>query len=377
MKKITLILTVAVILLSCTGKKGNEYKIAGVIKGSDVAVVYLQKMDSTGWVTKDSAVVKNGEFEFKGKVDSPDRWNIVLKGKEMMFPFFLENSDIKMIVHSDSAGLIDVNGSANQDVFKKYIVKNDSIQRLIGSLEPLYTRADSLKDTATMKKLDDQFNSFDNGIKKLIINLAKSNPSSPVGPWLIMRNSYRFEYPELDSLMHGFDTTLNHSFFYQAIAKRVGVLKRVQIGQPAIDFTMNDTTGHPVSLSSLKGRILLVDFWASWCGPCRAENPNVVKAYAGFHNKGFDVLGVSFDRKKDKWEKAIKDDKLIWNHVSDLQYWGNAAGKLYGISSIPANILLDKDQKIIGRNLRGETLIAKLTELLGAPESKPIKHLKK
>ena len=206
MRKITLILTVAVILLSCTGKKGNEYKIAGIIKGSDVAMVYLQKMDTTGWVTKDSAVVKNGEFEFKGKVESPDRWNITLKGKEMMFPFFLENSDINMIVHSDSAGLIDVTGSANQDIFKKYIVKNDSIQKLISNLEPLYTKADSVKDTATMKKLDDQFNSFDNGIKKLIVDLAKSNPASPVGPWLIMRNSYRFDFPELDSLSHVFDS---------------------------------------------------------------------------------------------------------------------------------------------------------------------------
>jgi len=377
MKKIVIIFAVTAILLSCTGKKGNQYNITGVVKGTKAEMVYLQKMDSTGWVTMDSAAVKNGEFEFKGKVDFPDRWNLTIKGKEMAFPFFLENSDIKLVVHADSTGLLEVTGSSNQDLFRKFNENNDSIQKLINAMDPMYAKADSLRDTATMKKLDDKFNAFDKEMKKLIVDLAKNHPASPSGPWLIMRNSYRFELPELDSLLGVFDTTLSHSFYYKAVAKRVGILKRVQIGQPAIDFTMNDTTGKSITLSSLKGNILLVDFWASWCGPCRAENPNVVKAYAGFHKKGFDVLGVSFDRKKDKWEKAIKDDKLTWAHVSDLQYWGNAAGKLYGISSIPANVLLDKDHKIIGRNLRGDALIAKLTELLGPPEIAKVKQVYK
>jgi peroxiredoxin len=377
MKKIVIIFAVAAILLSCTGKKGNQYNITGVVKGTKAEMVYLQKMDSTGWVTMDSAAVKNGEFEFKGKVDSPDRWNLTIKGKEMAFPFFLENSDIRLVVHADSTGLLEVTGSANQDLFRKFNENNDSIQKLINAMDPMYAKADSLKDTATMKKLDGQFSAYDKEMKKLIVDLANNHPASPAGPWLIMRNSYRFELPELDSLLGVFDTTLSHSFYYKAVAKRVDILKRVQIGQPAINFTMNDTIGKPVTLSSLKGNILLVDFWASWCGPCRAENPNVVKAYAGFHKKGFDVLGVSFDRKKEKWEKAIKDDKLTWTHVSDLLYWGNAAGKLYGISSIPSNVLLDKDQKIIGRNLRGDALIAKLTELLGSPEIAKVKQVYK
>ena len=121
----------------------------------------------------DSAKVKNGEFEFKGKIESPDRWNLKIKGKEMMFPFFLENSDIRLLVHADSTGVIDVTGSASQDLFKKYIVKNDSIQKLINDLDPIYAKADSLKDTATMKKLDEQFNGYDSGMKKLIVRPCK------------------------------------------------------------------------------------------------------------------------------------------------------------------------------------------------------------
>jgi peroxiredoxin len=377
MKKIFLLFAVAAILVSCTGKK-DSFRISGILKGADTVagMVYLQKMDSTGWVTMDSAAVKSGEFEFKGKVDCPDRWNLTVKGTDMMFPFFLENSDIRIVIHADSSAKLDVTGSANQDVFKRYVEQYDSVQNLINALDPVFTRADSLKDTLTLKKLDEEFNRYYSALKTLITDVAKNHPASPAGPWLIMRNSYRFELPELEVLLNGFDSTLSQSYYFKAVKKRVAILKSVQVGQPAIDFTMNDTTGKPVVLSSLKGAILLVDFWASWCGPCRAENPNVVKAYAGFHKKGFDVLGVSFDRNKEKWVKAIKEDNLAWNHVSDLLYWGNAAGKLYGISSIPSNVLLDRDQKIIGRNLQGEALIAKLTELLGPPETVPAKRVK-
>lgn len=136
-------------------------------------------------------------------------------------------------------------------------------------------------------------------------------------------------------------------------------------GNEAPDFTMDDPDGNPVSLSSFKGKVLLVDFWASWCGPCRRENPNVVRLYNKYHEKGFDILGVSLDRGRDPWLKAIDTDGLVWHHVSDLKGWSNSAAQLYGVSSIPHTVLLDKEGRIIARNLRGETLEAKLRELFG------------
>jgi peroxiredoxin len=143
-------------------------------------------------------------------------------------------------------------------------------------------------------------------------------------------------------------------------------MKAVSVGKKAPDFTMNDVAGNPVSLSSKFGaKLLLVDFWAAWCGPCRQENPNVVKVYNEFKKKGFDIFGVSLDRSKDDWVKAIADDKLSWTHVSDLQYWSNAAAKMYAVNSIPANFLLDETGTIIARNLRGEDLRNKVIELLG------------
>jgi peroxiredoxin len=130
---------------------------------------------------------------------------------------------------------------------------------------------------------------------------------------------------------------------------------------------MNDVNGNPVALSSKLGtKLLLVDFWAAWCNPCRKENPNVVNVYKEFNKVGFDVYGVSLDQKKEDWVKAIADDNLTWTHVSDLQYWSNAAAKLYAVNSIPANFLLDENGTIIARNLRGEDLRAKVSELLGS-----------
>jgi peroxiredoxin len=162
------------------------------------------------------------------------------------------------------------------------------------------------------------------------------------------------------------DTAVANTEMIKNLKERVVKMKAVAVGQKAPDFTMNDPEGNQVSFySKIGSKLLLVDFWAAWCGPCRNENPNVVKVYKEFNKKGFDVFGVSLDQKKDDWVKAIADDNLTWTHVSDLQYWNNAAAKMYAVNSIPANFLLDENGIIIGRNLRGEALYNKVKEVLG------------
>ncbi|HMP91660.1 MAG TPA: TlpA disulfide reductase family protein, partial [Phnomibacter sp.] len=169
---------------------------------------------------------------------------------------------------------------------------------------------------------------------------------------------------ELGKFYDTLSPAVKQSFFGKKIGDIVKASKSTEIGNMAPDFTLNNPDGKPVSLSSLRGQYVLVDFWASWCGPCRQENPNVVKAYQAYKSKGFTILGVSLDKDRDPWLEAIKKDKLTWEQVSDLKFWQSPVVELYGIRGIPANVLLDKEGKIIAKNLRGADLEAKLAEVL-------------
>jgi|WetSurMetagenome_2_1015567.scaffolds.fasta_scaffold86679_2 peroxiredoxin len=374
MKKMLFILMILGLFLgSCTKK--NEYRITGSIQGADSGMIFMQTMQGGDWTKIDSFRIVKGEFAFTGKVDLPEMRYLTMKEKQIRLPLFVENSRITVKIYPDSVEKSEIKGSATQDIYKGYLSRQDTINREMDAIYKEYKAAKDAGDTVKLAHQDSLYTLAEGKEKALLVSFAKANPATVVSPWLILRNAYQFELPELEEVTAVFDTSLNSSYYVQTLKKRVMILQTVQVGKVAPDFTLNDTTGKPVSLSSLKGNYLLVDFWASWCGPCRAENPNVVKAYDAYKSKGFGILGVSFDEDGAKWKKAIRDDGLTWTEVSDLQGWNCSAGKAYGINSIPANVLLDKDQVIIARNLRGDDLMKKLEELLG-PAGKPAKKKK-
>ena len=346
-------------------KKGsNEFTINGRMDTVFIGAVYLQQRLDGPFNTIDSAVLTDGKFFFKGTIDYPEMYYLNIKGSKSLIPFFLEPSRINIAVNTSEINKSKISGSASQAEYDKYLDQLDQYNFRIREDYTMRKKAEELGDREKMLHFDSLLSVVDDERSHFIKDFIKNNNNSPITPYLLYRNLYDYDLHELDEAMSNFDTTLQVSPYMPFLADYLRVLKRTDIGQHYVPFTMQDTSGTYIPLADLIGKnYLLVDFWASWCRPCREENPNVLSVYKDFKNKGFDILGVSLDRNKKSWEKAIQDDKLTWHHVSDLGYWQSVAARLYGIRSIPSNVLIDPNGVIIAKNLRGNELRNKLNEI--------------
>jgi peroxiredoxin len=360
-----IVIALLISVVSCSEKKTDGYSIDGTITGMDTGWVFLKKREEGKTITADSTQIKDGKFAFTGKIDLPTLYYLKLQNVEGAYPFFIENAAITMKVAADSIDKSVVSGSVAQDTYAAFQKEENVYSAKMEELYGQYMDAKQANDTVAVKNIETIYDSVQKAQSDFTKDYILKNGKSVVSAYLAISNAYAYTLDDLKAINKAMDPSIANSDYVKKLAERETILASVQVGQPAPDFTMNDTLGNPVSLSSFKGQVVLVDFWASWCGPCRAENPNVVAAYKKFNSKGFTVFGVSLDDNKEKWMEAIAKDGLTWKHVSDLVGWSNAAAKQYGVMSIPASFLLDKEGKIVASNLRGEDLMKKLEEVLG------------
>lgn len=357
--------------LSSCSKKEEGFTINGTIAGLDKGTVYLENTDEKGNKTiADSAQInKDGAFTFTGKISEPLLHTIKLKGEEYGAIFLLDNENIKVEAKKDSIFKAKVSGAVQNDIYKSFY--DNEFKKIQSIAGPIYKLSDSLSQNGKVKLAPEQQTMMDKKWKDLQTfaddltdKFIRKNKDKIAAALVINDRIVSYGTPEQVKTYYAvLSPEVQKSVYGKQLKEAIDLNDKTAVGVTAPEFSQTDVNGKVVKLSDYKGKYVLVDFWASWCGPCRKENPNVVVAYKTYHDKGFDVLGVSLDDKKKLWQKAIEKDGLTWTHVSDLKGWKNDAAVLYGVKLVPTNYLIGPDGKIVAKNLREEALQSKLKEI--------------
>ncbi|MFN4973020.1 MAG: thioredoxin-like domain-containing protein [Bacteroidota bacterium] len=354
------------LLFSCTNKSVTHtgFKVKGTIKNNTESTVTLSELTTQGLVLLDTATVNSdGTFEFSGNV-SEKTFAIINLPKGAVALLLDSVADITLSIDATQPEVYGVAGSADSEELKKLLQINNTYMQQVRNLETKYASMGTEVPSVTeQNRLRAEYDTIMKKRSEELKAFALTNTESLV-PYFLTN----FLMPEADfAFFNEVDKRLFERFssskYAQMHHQRVETLRKTAEGEAAPDIVMNDPYGKTIALSSMRGKYILVDFWASWCQPCRMESPNLVRMYNTYKSKGFDIYSVSLDDNRDAWVKAINDDKLLWTHVSDLQKWNSSVVSQYNIEGIPFAVLLDKDGKIIAKNLRGKALEDQLKQI--------------
>jgi thiol-disulfide isomerase/thioredoxin len=369
MKKCLFFVTVLSLIVSCTGKK-EGFIINGQIQGFTDGKVTLQRRLDNNFITIDSTVIKNGEFSLKGKINDPQVCYIWLNDTLPPIRILVENVKYDLWADINKLDKPSIKGSPLQAKLDEYHALTQPYEDQLDSLYTLVRSARKEGNTQLSDSMEKNYDAVEKEERVVSKDFVGKNSNNIVGPYIMWGTLiYDLELQEMMNMASAFSPSIDSSQYVKLIQAHIATLKKVAVGEMFTEITMPDTIGNNISLSSFKGKIVLVDFWASWCGPCRRENPKVVALYKDYSKKGFEIFGVSFDENGDKWKKAIRDDKLSWIHVSDLKGWQSEGSKLYGVRSIPHTVLLDRDGRIVAKNLQGDDLKKAIDQLVNKKPS--------
>lgn len=354
-------------LAACNSNPGG-YTIEGTLSGEleEGTAVYLKKANEQNQpVDVDTAMVQNGTFTFTGNAETPELHYLFIEETQGNIPLVLEAGTIDVNAHKDSLAYAQIQGTPQNDLFADFLEASRALSRKALSMNEDMRSASVSRDTVAMNSLREEYFELQEEAKDFELDYARENPDALISALIIDKILTTGALPdaEVKELYEALSPEIKNTKVGKKIKERLDKASNASIGSKAPNFTAPTPSGEELALNDVLGKVTILDFWAAWCKPCRAENPNVVRIYHKYKDQGLNILGVSLDRREEDWKKAIEDDGLVWNHVSNVQYFDEIA-ELYNVNAIPATFILDENGIIVAKNLRGEALEQKINELL-------------